>query len=66
MNFCAPNLVANVETIDEFTNPKTNRKSTSFRIVFESLERTLAADEVNEIIDAVKSYLQDRYEAEIR
>ena len=60
------NLVSKTELLDEFTNPKTNQKSFSFRIHFESLEKTLTSEEINEEMDKLKHFLTEKYDAIIR
>lgn len=52
----AGDLVEDVRLVDEFTHPKTRRRSVCYRINYRSLERTLTNAEVNDmhagIIDA--------------
>jgi len=52
--------------IDEFTHPKTGRKSLCFRINYRSLERTLKNDEVNSLQQTVKRVLVEEFGAEVR
>ncbi|KAG0638894.1 hypothetical protein HOY80DRAFT_887104 [Tuber brumale] len=54
------------EDIDEFTHPKTGRKSLCFRINYRSLERTLRNDEANSLQQAVKRVLVEEFGAEVR
>ncbi|KAL3496034.1 putative phenylalanyl-tRNA synthetase alpha subunit [Aspergillus germanicus] len=42
-------LVEDVRLIDEFTHPKTSRKSMCYRINYRSLERTLTNEETNDL-----------------
>jgi phenylalanyl-tRNA synthetase alpha chain len=65
VNMFAQNLVGAAELVDEYTSP-TERKSYSFRIVFESLDRTLTNDEVNKMIENIKKKLVDDYSVELR
>jgi len=66
LNDCSENLISKTEILDEFTNPKTNQKSISYRIYFESLDRTLTSDEVNLSLDNIKSNLKSNYDVIIR
>jgi phenylalanyl-tRNA synthetase alpha chain len=45
----AGDVVEEVSMIDEFTHPKTKRRSRCYRITYRSLERTLTDDEINAI-----------------
>ena len=40
-------LVENVELIDEFTHPKSNRKSVCFRVNYRHMDRSLTNEEVD-------------------
>jgi phenylalanyl-tRNA synthetase alpha chain len=66
LNDCSENLISKTEIIDHFINPKTGQKSISYRIYFESLERTLTSDEVNFQIDNIKNNLIEKYSVIIR
>lgn len=55
-----------VRMIDEFTHPKTGRKSLCFRINYRSLEKTLTNEEANELHGKVKEAVVERYRVEIR
>jgi len=66
LNDCSENLISKTEILDEFINPKTNQKSISYRIHFESLDRTLTSDEVNISMDNIKSNLKSNYDVIIR
>ncbi|KAL5051494.1 hypothetical protein BDW71DRAFT_193821 [Aspergillus fruticulosus] len=50
-------LVEDVKLIDEFTHPKTSRKSLCYRINYRSLERTLTNEETNNLHEAVRQKL---------
>ncbi|KAG0128914.1 hypothetical protein HOY82DRAFT_20383 [Tuber indicum] len=62
----AGDLAEDVKLIDEFTHPKTGRKSLCFRINYRSLERTLRNDEANSLQQAVKRVLVEEFGAEVR
>jgi phenylalanyl-tRNA synthetase alpha chain len=55
---CAENLIEEVKLIDQFENDKkfgVGRKSYTFRIAYQSHERTLTGEEVNKIQDEIRS-----------
>lgn len=58
--------VEDVQMIDEFTHPKTNRKSLCYRVNYRSLERTLTNEEVNEMHDAVRERLVQKAGVQLR
>lgn len=66
LNDLSENLISETRVLDEFTNPKTGKKSISYRINFESLERTLTSDEVNEKMSKIKVFLTEKYNVEMR
>lgn len=66
LNENSENLISKTEILDEFTNPKTGQKSISYRIYFESLERTLTSEEVNNSLDKIKKDLYSSYNVIIR
>ncbi|KAL4952912.1 putative phenylalanyl-tRNA synthetase alpha subunit [Aspergillus filifer] len=53
-------LVEDVKLIDEFTHPKTHRKSLCYRINYRSLERTLTNEETNNLHESVRGKLQQQ------
>lgn len=59
-------LVEDVTCIDEFTHPKTGRKSMCYRINYRSLERTLTNEEANEMHDQVREKLVGELGVELR
>ncbi|KAJ6072747.1 hypothetical protein N7467_010832 [Penicillium canescens] len=59
-------LVEDVTLIDEFTHPKTARKSMCYRINYRSLERTLTNEEANEIDLKVREKLVGDLGVELR
>jgi phenylalanyl-tRNA synthetase alpha chain len=66
LNVHAQNLVASTTLVDQFHNPNNDKRSYSFRIFFESLERTLTNEEINRILDSVKKTLVEEFGVEIR
>ncbi|OJD17927.1 phenylalanine-tRNA ligase [Emergomyces pasteurianus Ep9510] len=62
----AGNLVEDVQLVDEFTHPKTGRKSFCYRVNYRSLERTLTNEETNRLHEMVRKELVERAGVEIR
>lgn len=62
----AGDVVEDVKLIDNFTHPKTNRKSLCYRINYRSMDRSLSNDEANSLNTQVVSCLRDRFRVEIR
>lgn len=60
-------LIDDVDLIDEYENEKLDRKrSLTFRIVFQSVDRTLTDVEVNRDMERIASVLHKTFSAEIR
>ncbi|KOS22621.1 Phenylalanine--tRNA ligase [Escovopsis weberi] len=59
-------VVEDVRLIDQFTHPKTGRRSMAYRIVYRSLERTLTNDEANGYHERIRSALRDELGVELR
>ncbi|KAJ3397848.1 hypothetical protein HDU92_002520 [Lobulomyces angularis] len=62
----AGDLAEDVKLIDEFTHPKTGRKSKCYRINYCSLNRTFTNAEVDEIQNKVKDIMLKRFDIELR
>ncbi|TKX20461.1 phenylalanine--tRNA ligase [Elsinoe australis] len=62
----AGDSVEDVSLVDEFTHPKTGRKSLCYRIVYRSLERTLTGEETNALHESVRGELVKRFGVELR
>lgn len=62
----AGDLVEDVTPVDEFTHPKTGRKSLCYRINYRSLERTLTNEETNELHEKVRQKLVEKMGVELR
>lgn len=58
--------VEDVKLIDDFTHPKTKRRSLCYRITYRSLERTLTNEEANVMHEDIKSELVSRFGIELR
>jgi phenylalanyl-tRNA synthetase alpha chain len=59
-------VVEDVKVVDEFTHPKTGRKSLCYRINYRSLERTLTNKEADAIHDQVRDALVKNLGVELR
>jgi phenylalanyl-tRNA synthetase alpha chain len=55
-----------VHLIDSFTHPKTGRRSTAYRIVYRSFDRTLTSQEISDMHDLIVSTVKERHGVEIR
>lgn len=62
----AGDVVEDVRLLDEFTHPKTGRKSMAYRIVYRSLERTLTNEETNKLHEQVRAALVKDLGVELR
>jgi phenylalanyl-tRNA synthetase alpha chain len=62
----AGDTVEDVKLVDQFTHPKTGRRSMCYRFNYRSLERTLTNTETNQLHDEVTAALVDRLGVEIR
>ena len=62
----AGDTVEDVLLTDEFTHPKTGRKSRCYRVNYRSLERTLTNKETTELHKRVTATLAEKLGVEIR
>ncbi|PNS16757.1 phenylalanine-tRNA ligase [Sphaceloma murrayae] len=62
----AGDSVEDVRLVDEFTHPKSGKKSLCYRIVYRSLERTLTGEETNEMHEQVRKELVRKFGVELR
>jgi len=51
---CAGDLVEEVQMIDEFISPETQKHSKCFRVTYRSWDRTLTDDEINVVQDKIR------------
>lgn len=59
-------LVESVDRIDEFTHPKTGRRSLCYRITYRSMDRSLSNEEVSDIQARIQRSCKDLLSVEIR
>lgn len=60
------NLVESVENIDEFVHPKTGKRSQCYRINYQSMDRNLTNEEINDINNKVEADLVKHFGVTIR
>jgi phenylalanyl-tRNA synthetase alpha chain len=60
------NLVEDVQLTDDFTHPRTGKRSKCYRINYRSLERTLTNEETNSLHQQVRQALVERLGVELR
>jgi len=58
--------VEDVRLIDEFTHPKTGRRSMCYRVNYRSLEKTLTNEEANEMHEKLRQKLVETLGVELR
>ncbi|KAF9069610.1 hypothetical protein BDP27DRAFT_680133 [Rhodocollybia butyracea] len=59
-------IVEDVKLFDSFVHPKTNRSSSTYRINYRSMDRSLSNKEVNELQGLVEARLIEKFRVEIR
>lgn len=59
-------LVENVTVVDEFTHPKTGKRSQCYRVNYQSMDRNLTREEINDIHKRVEDDLVKFFAVEIR
>ncbi|ORY56123.1 phenylalanyl-tRNA synthetase [Pseudomassariella vexata] len=62
----AGDVVEDVKLVDDFTHPKTGRKSLCYRVNYRSLERTLTNFEVNDLHEKVRNTMVEQLGVELR
>ncbi|KAF9904089.1 hypothetical protein BX616_001405 [Lobosporangium transversale] len=71
-NFCeivrdvAGDLAEDVQLIDQFVHPKTQRRSLCYRINYRSMDRNVTNTEINEIQDKLREEVVNRMKVELR
>mmetsp|Transcript_37934 Transcript_37934/g.72691 ORF Transcript_37934/g.72691 Transcript_37934/m.72691 type:complete len:454 (-) Transcript_37934:117-1478(-) len=59
-------LVESVTLIDDFTNPKTNKRSNCFRITYRSMERSLTNEEIDDLQENIRGAMETEMGLELR
>ncbi|KAI9497314.1 phenylalanyl-tRNA synthetase [Zychaea mexicana] len=62
----AGDLVENVELIDDFTHPKSQKRSLCYRILYRSMDRNVTNEEINTIQDRVRGAVEKQFAVELR
>jgi phenylalanyl-tRNA synthetase alpha chain len=62
----AGDLAEQVELIDQFTHPKTQRESHCYRITYRSMDRSLTNVEIDALQEEVRRTAQDKLHVELR
>ncbi|KAF8932522.1 putative phenylalanyl-tRNA synthetase alpha subunit [Dissophora ornata] len=71
-NFCeivrdvAGDIAEDVQLIDEFTHPKTKRRSVCYRINYRSMDRNVTNVEINELQEKLREEVVNRMKVELR
>lgn len=71
-NFCeivrdvAGDIVEDVHLIDEFTHPKTKKRSMCYRINYRSMDRNVTNDEINVLQEKLRDEVVNRMRVELR
>ena len=59
-------LIENVQLVDEFVHPKTNRESHCYRITYRSMDRSLTNDEIDILQEEVREKISKELNVELR
>uniref|UniRef100_A0A6G1SND7 phenylalanine--tRNA ligase n=1 Tax=Aceria tosichella TaxID=561515 RepID=A0A6G1SND7_9ACAR len=59
-------LVEQVKLVDEFTHPKTQKKSHCYRIIYRAADRVLTKDEVNEVHKQIADTCKEQFQVQLR
>jgi len=62
----ADNMVEEMNLIDEFKHPKTNRISVCYRVTFRAMDRTLTDKEINEVENVIREKVRTQLNVELR
>lgn len=71
-NFCeivrdvAGDIVEDVQLIDEFTHPKTKKRSMCYRINYRSMDRNVTNAEINELQEKLREEVVNRMKVDLR
>lgn len=59
-------LVEEIQVIDQFVHPKTQRESRCYRITYRSVSRTLTNEEIDALQDKVRAEAPKQVDLELR
>lgn len=59
-------VIEQISVVDQFTNPKTNRRSHTYRIIYRHMERNLTKFEVNNIHKKIGKVMTEKFNVVIR
>ncbi|GMF56140.1 unnamed protein product [[Candida] boidinii] len=62
----AGDLTESVKLIDEFVHPKTGKKSQCYRINYQSMDRNVTNEEINDFNETVRNILVNKYQVTLR
>ncbi|KAK9454146.1 phenylalanyl-tRNA synthetase [Dipodascopsis uninucleata] len=62
----AGDLVESVKLVDHFVHPKTGKQSLCYRINYQSMERSLTNDEINNFNDNIRQELVEKFDVKLR
>ncbi|KAH3671980.1 hypothetical protein OGAPHI_000166 [Ogataea philodendri] len=62
----AGDIAESVKLIDEFSHPKSGRKSQCYRVNYQSMDRSLTNDEINVLHEKVRKELEELHPIELR
>ena len=59
-------ITAQIQLLDNFVHPKTQRESRCFRITYRSMDRSLTNEEVDRLQEVVRENITTSLKAELR
>eukprot|EP00934_Nitzschia_sp_Nitz4_P002178 Nitzschia sp. Nitz4//scaffold152_size53828//50016//51239//NITZ4_006754-RA/size53828-processed-gene-0.90-mRNA-1//-1//CDS//3329537238//2178//frame0 len=62
----AGDLVEQVELVDQFTHPKTNRESHCYRVTYRSMDRSLTNEEIDVLQEELRDQISTKLPVELR
>ena len=62
----AGDSVEDVSLIDDFTHPKSGKRSLCYRVTYRSLEKTLTNEEANTLHEQIRQELVAKFGVELR
>jgi len=62
----AGDVVEEMNLVDEFTHPRTNRRSLCYRVTFRAMDRTLTDTEINQLVEEIREKVAQQLSVELR